>query len=167
MILHRDNILREQKELKLLNQQLQAQIIALQNRFTQAEGDAKNGASSDLRVLEELIQKRIVKAKLPQHLVPTTRLHEFPLFKDIQECELLKKFLTPALNSYTGASDLIQHIRHFQDKTMLYSRNDQVMCLTFPSSLRGAMSEWFSLPPRSLHNFSEITEAFLTQYATG
>ena len=50
---------------------------------------------------------------------------------------------------------------------MLYSRNDPVMCLTFPSSLRGATSEWFySLPHRSLHNFSEITEAFLTQYAT-
>ena len=41
------------------------------------------------------------------------------------------------------------------------------MCLTFPSSLRGATSEWFySIPPRSLHNFSEITKAFLPQYAT-
>ena len=41
------------------------------------------------------------------------------------------------------------------------------MCLTFPSSLRVAALEWFySLSLRSLHNFSEVTEAFLIQYAT-
>ena len=50
---------------------------------------------------------------------------------------------------------------------MLYSQNNLVMCLTFPSNLRGTISEWFySLLARSLHNFSEITEAFLKQYAT-
>ena len=65
MILDRDNIFQEQDELKLLNQQLQAQVVALQNRCTQAEGDAENGASPDLRVLKELIQKQIIRAKLP------------------------------------------------------------------------------------------------------
>ena len=41
------------------------------------------------------------------------------------------------------------------------------MYLTFPSSLMSATSEWlYSLPPHSLHNFSEVTKAFLTQYAT-
>jgi len=40
------------------------------------------------------------------------------------------------------------------------------MCLTFPSSLKDEASDWFYyLPPRSLHNFTEVTEAFLTQYA--
>jgi len=49
---------------------------------------------------------------------------------------------------------------------VLYFRNDQVMCLTFSSSLKGVISEWFYfLPPLSLHNFSEVTEIFLTQYA--
>jgi len=50
---------------------------------------------------------------------------------------------------------------------MLYSRNDSVMCLTFLSSIRDTTSGWFySLPPCSLYNFSEVTEAFLTQYVT-
>ena len=40
------------------------------------------------------------------------------------------------------------------------------MCLTFLSSLKGVVSDWFySLPSRSLHNFEEITEALLTLYA--
>ena len=38
------------------------------------------------------------------------------------------------------------------------------MCLTFPSSLKGVASEWFySMSPHFLHNFSEVTEAFLTE----
>ena len=41
------------------------------------------------------------------------------------------------------------------------------MCLAFPSSLNYAASEWFySLPPRSLCNIEEVTEAFLTQHAS-
>jgi len=52
MKLDRDNILHKKEEMKLLNQQLQAQVVTLQNRFTRAEGDAENGASPDLRVLE-------------------------------------------------------------------------------------------------------------------
>ena len=83
MILDRDNILREQEELKLLNQQLQAQVITLQNRSTRAEGNAEKDGSPDLRVLKELIQKQIMEAKLPQHLVLTTRLHDSPFSKDI------------------------------------------------------------------------------------
>jgi len=50
---------------------------------------------------------------------------------------------------------------------MVYSRNDLLMCLTFLSSLKGVASYWFySSLLRSLHNSEEITEAFLTQYAS-
>jgi len=42
MILDRDNILREQEELKLLNQQLQTQVVALQNKSTHVEGNTEN-----------------------------------------------------------------------------------------------------------------------------
>jgi len=41
------------------------------------------------------------------------------------------------------------------------------MCLTFPSNLKDATSNWFySLPPHSLCNFETVSEAFLTQYAS-
>ena len=50
---------------------------------------------------------------------------------------------------------------------MLYSHNNLVVCLTIPSNLKGMALEWFySLQLRSLHNISEVSEAFLTQYAT-
>jgi len=49
---------------------------------------------------------------------------------------------------------------------VVYSRNDQLLCLTFSSTLKNVASDWFnSSSSRSLHNFEEVTEAFLTQYA--
>ena len=50
---------------------------------------------------------------------------------------------------------------------VIYFRNNQLLCLTFSSSLKSVASDWFySLPYSSLYNFEEITEAFLTQYAS-
>ena len=50
---------------------------------------------------------------------------------------------------------------------VIYSRNDPLLCITFPSSLKGATSDWFnSLPARSLCNFEKVTKVFFTQYAS-
>ena len=43
---------------------------------------------------------------------------------------------------------------------VVYSRNDPLMCLSFQSGRCGLRLALF-LPPRSLHNFEEITETFL------
>ena len=41
------------------------------------------------------------------------------------------------------------------------------MCLTFSFSLKGVVSDWFySLHPHSLRNIEEVSEEFLTQYAS-
>ena len=75
--------------------------------------------------------------------------------------------MTLTFNYYSVANNPIQHIRHFQDKMVVYSRNDQLFCSTFPSSLNFVASDWFySPPPRSLQNFEEVTEAFLTLYVS-
>ena len=101
------------------------------------------------------------------HPTPTAKIHESPLSKEIQESEFSKKFSTLTFDYYSRVSDLVQHIRHFRDKMVIYACNDQIMCLTFPASLKGVASDWFySLPLRSLHNFAEVTEVFLTQYAS-
>ena len=49
---------------------------------------------------------------------------------------------------------------------VVYSRNDQLLCLIFPSSLKGVVSDWFYSLPSPLCNFEMITEAFLTQYVS-
>ena len=104
MILDHENIIREQEKLKLLNQQLQTQVAALQNNSTQIEGDPESNRSLSLHALDELIEKRIVKVKLPQHLILTTHIHDSPLSKINQECEFPRKFSTLTFNRYSGVS---------------------------------------------------------------
>ena len=83
MALDRKNLIREKEEQKLLNQQLQTQVTALQNNSTQTEGDPESNISPNLHALDKVIQRWIVEAKLPQHLIPTTHIHDYPLSKDI------------------------------------------------------------------------------------
>ena len=77
-----------------------------------------------------------------------------------------KEVSVPNFDYYYGASDLIQHVRHFQDKMVIYSCNDLILCITYPFSLKAAASDWFnSLSFHSLRNFEEVTKVFLTKYA--
>jgi len=83
------------------------------------------------------------------------------------KCEFLKKFKTLTFDYYFETSNPVQHIRYFRDKMMVYSRNNALMCPTFPSSLNGVATDWFySLLTCSFHSFKEIIKAFLTQYTS-
>ena len=55
MTLDRDNILYEKEEWKLLIQQLQTQVVALQNNSTWRKAKPESGRSQNLHDLEELI----------------------------------------------------------------------------------------------------------------
>ena len=82
------------------------------------------------------------------------KISDSPLSEEILECEFSRKFSTLTFDYYSGVTNPVQHIRHFRDKIIIYSLNDLIMCLTFPSSLKGIASYWFYyLPPYFLHNF--------------
>ena len=114
--LDRKKIFQEQERLKLLNQQLLAQVTALQNNPVQPKGDRENSRSPNLRTLNKLIQKQIREAKLLSHPTPIAKVHKSPLSKKIQECEFTKKFSTPIFDYYSRVSDLVQHICYFETR---------------------------------------------------
>ena len=75
------------------------------------------------------------------HPITTTKIHESLLSKEIQDYEFPKKFFTPTFDYYSRVSYLVQYLRHFQDKMVIYSRNDSIKCLTFLVSLKGVTSD--------------------------
>ena len=109
-----------------------------------------------------------MKAKLQSHPMPSAvKITDSPLSEEILECEFPNKFLAPTFDCYSGVNDPVQHTRYFRDKMVVYFHNDSLMCLTFPSNVKGVASNWFFfLTLQSLHNFEEVTQAFLTQYAS-
>ena len=90
-----------------------------------------------------------------------------PLSEEILRVQFPKKFSAPSFEYYGGTSDLMQHLRHYQDKMAVYSYDDRLLCRLFPSSLKGLAFDWFySLKSGTLHNFEQVAQAFLSQYSS-
>ena len=76
-----ENAIRQQEALRRLNDQLQAQIVAFQNNqpSTLSESKPEVGGSAEIRILDELIQKRITKANPQSHqTLSATKVSDSP-----------------------------------------------------------------------------------------
>ena len=74
-------------------------------------------------------------------------------------------FLVPKFSTYDGASDPFDHIMHYRQLMTLNIGNDALLCKVFPASLQGQALSWFHrLPPNSVDNFRNLSEAFVGQY---
>ena len=62
---------------------------------------------------------------------------------------------------YSGTSDVLLHLRQFQDKMTVYAHNDLLLYRAFPSRLKEATYHWFYLLSKnSLWSFDDVTDAF-------
>ena len=74
-----------------------------------------------------------------------------PLSEGITSRRFPKKFVMPSFEYNSRATDLIQHLRQYQDKMVVLSHDDALLSRVFPSSLKGVAYDWFySLPSQSL-----------------
>ena len=66
---------------------------------------------------------------------------------------------------YDGSSNPYDHMLHFNQEMILNAGDDRLLCKVFPASLKGPTLAWFhKLPRRSINTFSELWEAFVSQY---
>ena len=71
----------------------------------------------------------------------------------------------PNFFAYDGSSDPFDHITHYRQLMTLDIGNDALLCKVFPASLQGQALSWFHrLPPNSVDNFRDLSEAFVGQY---
>ena len=76
-----------------------------------------------------------------------------------------RRFLVPKFSTYDGSSDPFDHIMHYRQLMTLEIGNDAWLCKVFPTSLQGQALSWFHrLPPNSVDNFRDLSEAFVGQY---
>ncbi|XP_043687763.1 uncharacterized protein LOC122638980 [Telopea speciosissima] len=80
---------------------------------------------------------------------------------------LPKGFKMPVVEQYAGATDPEDHLETFKSLLFFQGTSDAILCRAFPSTLKGAMRQWFSrLPPRSLSNFTALGRAFLAHFVS-
>ncbi|RVW59810.1 hypothetical protein CK203_098478 [Vitis vinifera] len=88
-----------------------------------------------------------------------------PFCSHIINYEPPRGFLVPKFSTYDGTNDPFNHIMHYRQLMTLDIGNDALLCKVFPASLQGQALSWFHrLPPNSVGNFRDLSEAFVGQY---
>ncbi|RVW73969.1 hypothetical protein CK203_053140 [Vitis vinifera] len=87
-----------------------------------------------------------------------------PFCSHITHYEPPRGFLVPKFSTYDGTNDPFDHIMHYRQLMTLDIGNDALLCKVFPASLQGQALSWFHrLPPNSVDNFRDLSEAFVGQ----
>ncbi|XP_023917904.1 uncharacterized protein LOC112029452 [Quercus suber] len=91
-----------------------------------------------------------------------------PFTPSVLECPLPPKFRLPQLEFYDGTKDPLDHIGAFKTILNLQQTLDEVICRSFPATLRGAARVWFSkLPASSIENFEQLSDSFVRHFIGG
>ena len=68
---------------------------------------------------------------------------------------------------YNGQTDPIEHVSHFNQRMVVHSKNEALMCKVFPSSLEPMAMRWFDgLGGSSINSFKELTRTFGSHFVT-
>ena len=86
----------------------------------------------------------------------------------VDSCPLPQKFRMPQIESYDGVKDPLDHLETFKTLMHLQGVPDEIMCRTFPTTLKGAARIWFSrLTPKSINTFKELSAQFTSHFIGG
>ena len=58
-----------------------------------------------------------------------------PFTSRIEGGKLPRRFAQPMFTMYNGRTDPIEHVSHFNQRMVVHSRNEALICKVFPSSL--------------------------------
>ena len=68
---------------------------------------------------------------------------------------------------YSGKTDPVEHVSHFNQRMAVHSRDEALMCKVFPSSQGPVAMRWFdSLKAGSINSFKKLTQAFGSRFIT-
>ena len=98
--------------------------------------------------------RNAIKGKTDQSLDRIVRKTDSPFTVAIQECPVPSKFCLPQLEPFDELRDPLDHLNTFKTTLGLQQPRDEILCHSFPTTLKGATREWFTkLPTSSINNF--------------
>ena len=90
-----------------------------------------------------------------------------PFTQRIDRAKLPHHFTQPIFIIYNGRTGLVEHVSHFNQRMVIHSRNEALMCKVFPSSLNPVGMRWFDeLEEGSIGSNEELTRAFEARFVT-
>ena len=84
---------------------------------------------------------------------------QHPFIDRIMEADILLGWKPLNLERYNGTTNPDEHLDAFLTHANLYTNDDAILCLVFPTSLKGAELTWYNeLPPRSIDTFDTFVK---------
>ena len=109
-----------------------------------------------------------IKEKTDRSLDRMVRATDSPFTTAVQECPMPSKFRLPPLEPFDGHKDPQDHLNTFKMTLSLQQPPDEILCRSFPTSLKGAAREWFiKLSTSSIDIFEQLSNAFLHHFVGG
>lgn len=85
----------------------------------------------------------------------------------IEEGKLRRCFTQPTFTMYNGQIEPVEHVSHFNQRMVVHSKNEALMCKVFSSSLGPMAMRWFDgLRAGSIDSFKEFTQVFGSRFIT-
>ena len=112
--------------------------------------------------------RNAIKEKMDQSLDRMIRAIDSPFTTVVLECPVSSKFRLPQLEPFDRLKDPQDHLNTFKITLGLQQPPDEILCRSFPPTLKRAAREWFSkLPTSSINSFEQLSNAFLCHFVGG
>ena len=96
-----------------------------------------------------------------------SQVSKSPFTRNIEGASIPQRFHQPTFTIYNGRTDLVEHVSHFNQRMVVHSKNEALMCKIFPSSLGLVAMRWFNdLRANSIDSFKKLTRAFNARFIT-
>ncbi|XP_030930996.1 uncharacterized protein LOC115956862 [Quercus lobata] len=142
-----------------------------QRRVTPRRPTTPDEQNSDLlremrKEMDEL--RSAIKEKTDRSVDKMIRATDSPFTAAVLDCPVPSKFRLPQLEPFDGLKDPQDHLNTFKTTLGLQQPPDEILCRSFPTTLKGAAREWFTkLPNSSIDNFDQLSSAFLRHFIGG
>ncbi|XP_065617429.1 uncharacterized protein LOC111985988 [Quercus suber] len=173
------------EELTKQNQELRLRLQQEDNRSKgnqEDEGDSNRRSDhrrpntpveQNLDILREMRKemdelRNAIKEKTERSVDRMVRATDSPFTTAVLDCPVPSKFRLPQLESFDGLKDPQDHLNTFKTTLGLQQPPDEILCRSFPTTLKGAAREWFTkLPTSSINTFDQLSNAFLRHFIGG
>ena len=109
-----------------------------------------------------------IKEKTERSVDKLVKATDSPFTTAVLECPVPSKFRLPQLESFDGLKDPQDHLNTFKTTLSLQQPPDEILCRSFPTTLKGAAREWFTkLPTSPVDSFEQLSNAFLRHFIGG
>ena len=72
------------------------------------------------------------------------QLSKSPFTRRIEGATLPRRFQQPAFTLYSSNIDPVEHVNQFNQRMVVHSKNEALMCKIFPSSLGPMAMRWIN-----------------------